>query len=76
MQVHRRNCITQRKIEEPCGAPSCPRCEGRGDNHTEACRKRLDDIQAAEAEAAVSAAPATGIDIRQDRQLHHWEAQK
>ena len=50
------------KIEEQGGAPSCPRCERRGDNHTEACRNGFADIEAAEAEAAARAAPAPGVD--------------
>ena len=59
--VHRRTFITQQKMKEHGGAPSCPKCEGHREDDTEACRKRFDDIEAAEAEAAARAAPAVDI---------------
>ena len=61
--VHRRTYIAQQKIDQHGDAPSGPRCEGRGDHHAEACRKRFDDIDAAEVEAAARVGPALAVDV-------------
>ena len=58
--VHRHINITQRKIEEHGSVPCCPRCEGRGDNHSRACR----DIDAAEAQISTNTRRRYSIETR------------